>query len=62
MRKVDTRPTAGQFVEMWEHNGIPWATVIRIDDDGEHEYNAKSDKWHEPLEPSEDMRIEWYVI
>lgn len=29
LKEVSDRPTSGQWVEMWEYNGKPWAQVVR---------------------------------
>ena len=46
MKQVDEMPKEGQFVAVWEYNGMVWSDVIRHTCNGLLECcNADGDEW-----------------
>jgi hypothetical protein len=65
MKRANEMPTEGQFLVVWEFNGLPWSSVYRYHDGAMERYElAKGDEWssnnwihHEGM-----TGVEYYVI
>ncbi len=43
MREVSKMPTEGQFVIIWEYNGLPWSDTVKWEDGGLLIYDHEDD-------------------
>ena len=70
MKTTTTEPTSGQFVAMWEHNGVLWSQNTKINSRGEREVfidaydeNEFGDEWIEdPSTYPRDTEITFYQL
>lgn len=45
MIEVNEIPESGQFVLLWDFDGLPWSMVCKWDDDSLKEYDRVNDKF-----------------
>lgn len=69
MRQVNERPKSGSYLEIWEHNGIPFAETYSHRPEGLRVFNhyIDEDNWIDPkyLEDNTTQspkELKWYVI
>lgn len=60
MIRTDKMPDKGQFVAVWEFNGLPWSRTLRARNAELHYYDPRMDVWYRygrreewPLNPGE---------
>lgn len=51
MKQVSSKPTTGQFVALWVHEGKIWCDTYRHDGDTLLMYRSENDSWEEASFP-----------
>jgi len=45
MKQVSEMPTSGQFIMLWEFNGVVWSSTVKIEGGIEYIYNENDDEF-----------------
>lgn len=63
MKQVFTRPTSGQYVQVWSWKGRIWSETLQVQADGSmRRYDIESDQWSRLLHPNEALEPEGSVV
>ena len=63
MKFTKTMPKTGQFIAVWEYNGVLWSETIKYKNLGSlYYYNTYEDKWRKYVYPGVHACIITYII
>ena len=60
-----TKPTSGQFIEMWEYNGQVWSQNYKWNDGTLYSFSYESDGWvidHNTLTGNDITNVQYITV
>jgi len=62
--EVGARPSTGQFIMMWEYNGLPWSLTYKFIDNVLHRYERHLDDYEVDYEDFSlsELNPTYYII